>query len=328
MKSTILTSILAIALAISVYQLTASSPSSEIPPEVHSAFSKWKLENKRLYSSPKEDTHRLSVFYNNYKLVKETNSKQSSYELGLNLFADLSLEEFRAKYTGDLSDEEYEQMEQGDSKDLDLNIPSSHDWTSAGGVNPVTNQLSCGSCWSFASTAAFEWSYWKKTGSLYKFSEQHLVDCDTNSQGCNGGLPAYKFLMSTGAVLNSQYPYKAAKNYCSSGSLPKYKATSYISYTNTGADNLKSYIYNYGVGNVGVYVNSDFQLYKGGVLDSRVYSTSTNHAVNAVGYGSDWVKIRNSWSTSWGESGYIRLRLTSDSYGTTAVYKRFVKSVV
>ena len=99
-KSLIITSVLALFTASSVYfnQDNVSSLNSGIPSEVVVAFDQWKLGQKRLYSTPHEQQHRLSVFYENYKLVEEVNSQKLSYTFGLNAFSDLSKEEFAAKY--------------------------------------------------------------------------------------------------------------------------------------------------------------------------------------------------------------------------------------
>jgi C1A family cysteine protease len=54
----------------------------------------------------------------------------------------------------------------------------------------------------------------------------------------------------------------------------------------------------------------EFQLYKSGVLTSKC-GTNLDHGVLLVGYGTylgnDYYKIKNSWSESWGEKGFIRV---------------------
>ena len=59
-----------------------------------------------------------------------------------------------------------------------------------------------------------------------------------------------------------------------------------------------------------------FQSYKSGVLTGRC-GTRLDHGVLLVGYGTDattgldfW-KVKNSWGTSWGESGFIRIERSS-----------------
>lgn len=59
--------------------------------------------------------------------------------------------------------------------------------------------------------------------------------------------------------------------------------------------------------------------YGTGTFASADCGTSINHAVNVIGYGEDsngkyWL-IRNSWSDTWGESGYMKLERSS---GNTA----------
>ena len=53
------------------------------------------------------------------------------------------------------------------------------------------------------------------------------------------------------------------------------------------------------------------QTYSSGIVTSDACGTETNQAVLVVGYGIEdgtayWL-VKNSWGTSWGEEGYIRI---------------------
>ena len=65
-----------------------------------------------------------------------------------------------------------------------------------------------------------------------------------------------------------------------------------------------------------------FQTYSTGVLTSSRCGTSLDHAVLAVGYGTedgqDYWLVKNSWNTTWGDQGYIKLGMDS-STGTCGV---------
>ena len=73
------------------------------------------------------------------------------------------------------------------------------------------------------------------------------------------------------------------------------------------------------IGPVSVAIEADtrtFQLYSGGVLTSDDCGTNLDHGVLIVGYGTEsnteyWL-VKNSWGTSWGEDGYIKIE-RSDS---------------
>ncbi|ETV98839.1 hypothetical protein H310_08340 [Aphanomyces invadans] len=53
--------------------------------------------------------------------------------------------------------------------------------------------------------------------------------------------------------------------------------------------------------------NAVWQNYRSGVV-TQCPGAYSDHAVVAVGYDGTSYKLRNSWSTSWGEAGHIRLK--------------------
>lgn len=70
-------------------------------------------------------------------------------------------------------------------------------------MTDIKNQGSCGSCWSFASTAQYESLIAIATnGTKYNLAEQYGLECDKNSSGCNGGYPLYtlKLFNSSGGI--------------------------------------------------------------------------------------------------------------------------------
>lgn len=68
-----------------------------------------------------------------------------------------------------------------------------------------------------------------------------------------------------------------------------------------------------------------FMNYKRGVYDHVPMIVMLDHATLVVGYGSTssgeeyWI-MKNSWNTSWGEEGYMRLKI-EDGVGPAAIQK-------
>jgi len=189
-------------------------------------------------------------------------------------------------------------------------LPSSVDHRTDTCLQPVRNQGSCGSCWSFATIAPLEFSACKSQGQEVILSEQHLVDCDPNNHGCNGGwyTNAWSYLRSNGgSETKAGYgPYKNRKETCHFSSY--YIGARVSSFANVAPNEsaMMSALQN---GPLAVAINATTNLsyYKSGVYSDNC-AGQVNHAVVVVGYGSlggkpYWI-VRNSWGSGWGKGGY------------------------
>jgi C1A family cysteine protease len=59
-----------------------------------------------------------------------------------------------------------------------------------------------------------------------------------------------------------------------------------------------------------------FLSYESGIFNDKKCPTRVDHAVTAVGYGKEndvgYYIIKNSWGTSYGENGYIKIAINDD----------------
>jgi len=82
-----------------LYNMTTSQTKLDVPEHVREMFINWKSEHQKGYGATAEESFRLQVFYENYKKVNFLNAKGGA-TFALNLFADLSSEEFKIQYMG------------------------------------------------------------------------------------------------------------------------------------------------------------------------------------------------------------------------------------
>nr|XP_012223533.1 PREDICTED: uncharacterized protein LOC105672877 [Linepithema humile] len=278
----------------------------------------------RTYYTPEERNLRLKIFRENLNIIRLLRkTEQGTGRYGVNMFADVSREEFRMLYLGlrpDLRSENDIPLKQAEIPDIEL--PDTFDWRQKGAVTPVKDQGACGSCWAFSVTGNVEGQYAIQHGQLLSLSEQELVDCDSLDDGCGGGLPdnAYRAIEQLGGLeLESDYPYEAENEKCHfKKNLAKVQLASAV---NISSDETKmaQWLVQNGPISIGINANA-MQFYVGGVSHPFKFlcnPKNLDHGVLIVGYGTSnyplfhkklpyWI-IKNSWGKRWGEQGYYRV---------------------
>jgi hypothetical protein len=193
---------------------------------------------------------------------------------------------------------------------------------------PIKNQGDCGSCWAFSCVGALEGAVKKFYGGNYDFSEEYLLDCNAYGYGCNGGnFSAHNYHKSNyGARYESCYPYYGSKGTCWAsycGVATWITSWYYVgsSYSVPSTSSIKTYIQSKGSVCAAVYADYYMQAYSGGVFD-RNASGTPNHAIVIVGWDDSrgaW-RVKNSWGTSWGESGLMWIKYGCQQIGYGANY--------
>jgi len=164
-----------------------------------------------------------------------------------------------------------------------------------------------------------EAAHFKATGELVSLSESNLVDFSWLNIGCSGGNVnmAFKYAESYPLETEANYPYKASSGLFAckyDKSKGKVQVKTWTDVPSGNPEALKAALQ---LGPVSVALEADqpvFHQYTGGIITSDKCGTKCDHAVLAVGYGVDktvgeYYIVKNSWTTGWGESGYVRIAI-------------------
>jgi len=225
---------------------------------------------------------------------------------------------------------------------LKQSLPSQVNWRTGGKVTPVRNQGSCASCWALAAATALESAYLLNvTGTSaqsLRLSEQQMIDCINrfygpyNSAGCMGGWPheAFDYASGNNVSVNARYPYTGVAAQCYSqdavrpGSVVQAAGGAMQVRPSRNEAALMEAV-NIAPVVVGFTVDEPFQYYAGGVYTPVTCSKSLNHALVIIGYETDtqdgdyWI-LQNSWGTTWGENGLIRIKMDGTANGPCGMY--------
>ena len=175
---------------------------------------------------------------------------------------------------------------------------------------------SCDSCYAFVAVADIETSLLLKRKSV-DLSEQQIVDCSSSygNNGCWNGFYKYSFdyVKANSLAVDSEYPYVGKEQDCRKVN-GVFKISSYLAYNGNNCIFLENILMMRPVIVSVDGANFYWQFYQSGVLSRCGSKNRLNHGVQVVGVeytdnGSWWI-AKNSWGSSWGENGFIRLDKT------------------
>jgi KDEL-tailed cysteine endopeptidase len=265
-----------------------------------------------------------SLSLTNQEFIKNHNSENLSYKVSENQFINRTYnDEFY------IQPNHYLIHNSSTYHDIPDTDKVSVDWRDNYKVSSVKNQSQCGSCWAFSSVGAVESAWAIKHNMLYNLSEQELIDCSSQNRGCEGGEMdlAFQYIINNSLCTNLSYPYTAQDGNCSVEQCnPIVKISNYTDVIKNNETALKSAS---AINPVSVAIQANkrsFQMYQSGIYNDLDCGTELDHGVLVIGYGYDedsdmkyWI-VKNSWSKSWGENGYIRiLRDIDDERGLCGI---------
>jgi len=295
-------------------------------------FEKYVSEFKHPWAKGSEEwLKRRSYFLENIARIIDHNSKNYSWKETINHFSAMSVHEIKASSTGRskaVAGAHKPTIDTSLPKDFILKplseLPDRIDWRESNIVSAVKDQGYCGSCWAFAATSVIESAVAKETGFLFDFSVQQIAMCAPNPEscggtgGCNGATAeiAFNYLAtnSTGIHQEWQLSYSAyggQNSVCGTpyGS-PKAGITGYVQLPTNNYLALMNAVSS--IGPIAISLDADFSSYTSGIYNGcNKINPDIDHAVVLMGYGEEngqkyWL-VRNSWSPTWGEHGYIRI---------------------
>lgn len=295
------------------------------------AFSQWKSQLGKKYSSPAEQEYRMKVFKANLAIINSHNAKSDQqYTMSLNDFADITKVEFKARLSKDYVSSAKDSMPTLPTAGLgDIVVPDTVDWSKSPVISNVYDVRECNAGYAFAAIQVVEAAKYLDKSNTELLSAQNLVDCScevpyTNS-GCNGGCVymSLRYVKDKGLATDSKYPYIAGD----SGSSAQCQSQIDRPYTIANAygipagrsDILKNLVASKPVViTVDPKVISVCQFYSGGIYDGADCSSTTEtYYLMLVGYGIDttvkekdksryWI-LKNHLGKKWGANGFVKI---------------------
>jgi len=311
---------------------------SDDDEHVDRLFHRFVEKHGRNFTEPQRKAGKKNVFKHNLRYIHSRNRASLNYSLAVNHLADKTASEIKLmlglkKTPGNHGGKTYQRPLKASSGDGAP--PENWDWRIEGAVTQVKDQAVCGSCWSFGTTGTIEGRIFLTSGKRVRLSQQSLVDCSwgMGNDGCDGGedFRAYKHIQAHGIPLERDYGrYLGINGVCKQNFTEKYFLRDWVNIPSGDLEALKAALFEEGPISVGIDASHpSFAFYNQGVYyEPKCGNTEydLDHAVLAVGYGElhgekYWL-VKNSWSTYWGNDGYVLMSQKDNNCGvaTAATY--------
>jgi len=313
-------------------------------------FKAFETKFAKIYETAEKKEERFEIFVKNLETVVMKNQalreKGEDEVHGITKFSDMTNEEFKATMFGGHDHSKNDRRARGVAVPNKLRPQSSSfDWRDQGVITPVKDQGRCGSCWAHSAVETVESALAIAGHDLTPLSVQQVVSCDNGNGdlGCSGGwyYTAWEDYMepSKGLTTEAEYPYDTATYNGQASACDTSKASDVVAGTTPSnwtyattpcqsafckdqdEDTLKANLLSYGPISVACDA-SEWSFYTGGVVTSTTCGNSgfkLDHAIQLVGFNEDadtpyWI-VRNSWDTTWGNEGYIYLKMGENTCG-------------
>ena len=205
-------------------------------------------------------------------------------------------------------------------------------------VTPVKSQGAYGTCWSFSAAENLEGLGVRQGYTLQNISEQQWISCCPECQGRSTDVSFEWLINNTNGhpALEMSYPYNGNSTTECRMDAPR-SPLQIHSWGRIADEDGTGHAIEQGLfdkGPMGMGVDAScFHGYRSGIVRNCTNSKGINHAVLMVAAGTDtywndkgddnaynvtivdFFTIKNSWSTRWGEDGYVRIEQGQNWWG-------------
>ena len=190
-------------------------------------------------------------------------------------------------------------------------------------IPKIYNQGSCGACYAISTATTFSARFCIKNNysQIINFSPQNLVNC---LSGCQGDFPdvTWEYINKNGITTDKCQAYQNGRNQCSikcdsNNDIFKKYHSGKIKFLEDEISIKKEIMKNGPVTSM-MYLYNDYYDYKSGIyIHNKGYNYLGFHAISIIGWGVEdnikyWI-IQDSYGTSRGEKGYMKIKIGDQS---------------